>query len=90
MTAMSFEIKSEIERDEMLDVTVEFNIYPGDPGCTSGPADNWCPPSPDEVEITKVTYLGKRIDLDWDEYRRLEQECFEHVSSLEPDAPDNF
>lgn len=50
---LTFDWTVEHEENE-LEVKVSGWYNPGDPGCVSGPADNWVQPEPAYVEIESV------------------------------------
>jgi len=67
-----------------IEVDVEFDYTPGDPGQLYGPPENCWPPEPAEVEICDVIYIGISVierlsDLHIDE---LEAKCFEYIDEL--------
>lgn len=58
--ARGAESDEELHPEEELELEVDVTYTPGwsDPGCTSGPADKWEPPSGEDPEITSVLLLG--------------------------------
>jgi len=45
-----------------LDLSVDYYLYPGDPGkWTLDNGDPGYPPTPDEIEIDSITYIGGDI-----------------------------
>ena len=72
-----------------IEIEVEFDATPYDPGVTTGPPERCYPPEGGEVEITSITYNGKPLELsDADEKKvqeEIEQEVADGDFNSEPD-----
>ena len=67
-----------------IEVDVEFDYTPGDPGQLYGPPEDCWPPEPAEVEICDVIYDGVSVierlcDM---HIHELEAKCFEYIDEL--------
>jgi hypothetical protein len=64
---MTYETEFELDMEDDDGVShrhrLTVEIEPGDPGCYSGPPDNWRPADPDEYRVTHAVRLADGYDL---------------------------
>ena len=72
--------------DRAFRVGVNYTVHShGDPGCITGPADNWVEPSGPELDIDDCDVLGAggevlEIELTEHEERMIEDDALEHYT----------
>ena len=73
---------------------IDFDYDAGEPGCTSGPADNWHPDSPASVCIMSIVeeLTGRNVyrELTQDQIEKLEQDILEEVEGEIDDMNDSY
>lgn len=65
-----------------LDVTVDFEYTPGNPGCYTGNPDNRYPAEPAEVEIMAIYCGSVELNLDYETLNELEGQILDIMGGL--------
>ena len=66
-----------------IEIEVEFDATPYNPGVTSGPPEACYPPEGGEVEITQITYNDKPIELSEADQKKVQEDIEQQVAKLD-------
>ncbi len=95
----AFSISFEVERDDLVELTIEGNVEPSVPANFRGHPDNWAPAEGGESEITAITikdeagkakrWDGKLTSTESDDaLEQLRDAAADYEPDFDPPEPD--